>query len=193
MKAINRRATLTLACLVAASCRGPSPADRERIKATYDKQSGKLSQLTVDAKKDGKPNIYSYMNGSKFVRIDIDKDEDGKIDRWEYYGPDQKLEKVGLSRANDGRVDSWAYQAADGSVSKVEASTRRDGKPNRTEFYEKSVLVRAEEDTDNDGRVDKWETYSSGALATVGFDTKKAGTPDRVIDYRQESAGGSKR
>ena len=33
------------------------------------------------------------MDGARIVRVEIDKDEDGKIDRWEYYGPDQKIEK----------------------------------------------------------------------------------------------------
>ena len=47
-----------------------------------------------------------------FLRIEIDTNEDGKIDRWEYYGPDQKLERVGFSRSNDGKHDAWAFQAA---------------------------------------------------------------------------------
>jgi hypothetical protein len=51
-----------------------TPAQPARVAATYDKTSGKLVQLTVDAAKDGKPNIYSYMDGTKFVRIEIDKD-----------------------------------------------------------------------------------------------------------------------
>jgi hypothetical protein len=163
-----------------------SPAAEPRAQATYDKNTGKLSQLTIDAVKDGKPNIYSYMDGAKFVRIEIDNDEDGKIDRWEYYGPDQALEKVGSSRLNDGKQDLWAYQGADGTVSKIELSTKRDGKIDRVEFYEKGALVRAEQDSDGDGRPDKWETYAEGALATASFDTKHTGVPDQVIDYRKE-------
>lgn len=170
-----------------AVCCNSAPRE-DRVEATYDKKTGKLSQLTVDAKKDGKPNIFSYMDGTRFVRIEIDEDEDGKIDRWEYYGADQKLEKVGLSRSNDGKVDSWAYQAPDGSIEKMEVSKHRDGKVDRTEFYEKSVLVRAEEDSNGDGRPDKWETYADGALVTVSFDTRFTGIPDRTIDYRQETA-----
>ena len=157
----------------------------ERVQATYDKTTGKLSQLTVDAANDGKPNITSYMSGTKFVRIEIDTNEDGKIDRWEYYGADQKLERVGYSRANDGIVDAWAFEAPDGSIAKLELSTQRDGKANRTEFYEKGTLTRAEEDTDTDGRVDKWEQYESGALASVSFDTTKSGKPTTTIDYRK--------
>ena len=157
----------------------------KRVQATYDKTTGKLSQLTVDVVKDGKPNITSYMDGTNFLRIEIDKNEDGKIDRWEYYGADQKLEKVGFSRSDNGKPDAWAFQGADGSIARVEVSTKRDGKPNRTEFYEKGVLARAEEDTDADGRVNKWEQYESGALVSVSFDTTKSGKPTTTIDYRK--------
>jgi hypothetical protein len=182
---IVKLSAVILAGLAAVSC-AAAPKD-DRVKATYDKETGKLSLLTVDATKDGKPAIYSYMDGTKFVRIEIDNDKDGKIDRWEYYGPDQKLQKVGFSRANDGRADTWAYQAPDGSIGKVEVSTHRDGKIDRTEFYEKGVLVRAEVDSDGDGQPDKWETYANGALTTVAFDTKHTGTPDITIDYRKET------
>jgi antitoxin component YwqK of YwqJK toxin-antitoxin module len=181
------RALPVFAAILSISCGGRTPKS-DRVQATYDKQSGKLVQLTVDAKKDGKPDIYSYMDGTNFVRIEIDNDEDGKIDRWEYYGKDHKLEKVGFSRANDGKPDSWAYQAPDGSIARVEISTHRDGKIDRTEFYQNGVLVRAEIDGDGDGKVDKWETYADGALATVSFDTNHSGTPTTTIDYRKEAA-----
>lgn len=178
-------ASISIALSVAA-CSSCGDAPREqRVQATYDKTTGKLSQLTVDITKDGKPNITSYMDGSKFQRIEIDTNEDGKIDRWEYYGADQKLERVGFSRSNDGIADAWAFQRSDGSIERVEVSTKRDGKPNRTEFYEKGVLARAEEDTNADGRVDKWERYESGALVSASFDTTRSGRPTTTIDYRQ--------
>jgi hypothetical protein len=172
-----------LAWLVVLGACSPQGQD-QTIEAVYNKDTGKLSQLTLNATSDGKPNITSYMDGSKFLRIEIDANEDGRIDRWEYYGADQKLERVGFSRSDDGKPDAWAFQAPDGSVARVEVSTRRDGKPNRTEFYENGELTRAEEDTDADGRVDKWEQYESGALTSVSFDTTKSGTPTTTINYK---------
>ena len=56
----------------------------------YDAQTGKLRLLKYDSDGNGKVDTVSYMDGSRIVRIEIDKDEDGKVDRWEYYGPDQK-------------------------------------------------------------------------------------------------------
>ena len=180
---------LTAILLISSSAIGcgggsPSPSEKDRVSAVYSPKSGRLSELRVDIAKDGKPDIISYMDGTKFLRIEVDSDENGRVDRWEYYGPNQKLEKVGYSRADDGKVDSWAYQGADGSVAKLEISTRRDGVVNRTEFYEKNARVRAEEDTNGDGRIDKWETYDGDALSSVGFDLTNSGKPTTTIDYR---------
>ena len=98
--------------LAAVACGGPSNA--QPVLATYDQETGKLSQLTANALKDGKPNVTSYMDGTKFVRIEIDADEDGKIDRWEYYGTTQQVDRVGMSRANDGKPDAWIIQGSTG-------------------------------------------------------------------------------
>src|SRR5688572_8829098 len=118
---------VALASVITLSACSGAPEER-RVQAEYDKETGKLRQLTVDITKDGKPNITSYMDGTKFLRIEIDANEDGKVDRWEYYGADQKLERVGFSRADDGKADAWAFEASDGSIARVEVSTKRDGK-----------------------------------------------------------------
>lgn len=176
-------AVLTLALIASSGC--GTPPSEGRIQATYNETTGKLSHLTLDGRKDGKPNITSYMDGSKFVRIEIDSNEDGKVDRWEYYGDDQKVTRVGFSRSNDGKPDVWATRAPDGSLSKLELSTRGDGAVSRIEFYEAGRLARAEEDTDANGRPDKWETYVSGELVSVSFDTMKSGKPTTTVDYRK--------
>ena len=154
--------------------------------AEYDKTHGKLRRLTIDAAGDGKPNIFSYMDGSRFVRIEVDKDEDGAVDRWEYFNAEGALEKVGISRSNDGIADTWLFEGPDGQPAKVEISTRRNGKIDRTEFYKRGELTRVEQDTDADGRVDKWETYAGGALTNVSFDVTKSGKPTVTVDYQQE-------
>jgi len=158
--------------------------ESDDVKAKYDEKTGKLGQLTVNVAKDGKPDVFSYMDGGVVSRIEIDNDEDGKIDRWEYYAAGQKLEKVAGSRSNDGKPDSWFYQASDGTVSKVEQSTRKNGRVDRTEYYAKGQLARAEQDTDGDGHVDKWEEYVDGVLVRAGFDLSKSGKPTTTIDYR---------
>jgi hypothetical protein len=170
--------------LISAACESHQAAEaRKRIQPVYDRETGRLTLLKYDSNGDGKPDTFSYMDGAQTVRIEIDEDGDGLIDRWEYYTRDQKLEKVGFSRAHDGKVDWWSYANADGSVAKVEFSTGRNGRVDRTEYYEGGVLVRAEEDTDGDGKVDKWEQYEASRLALVAFDSRHRGVPDRRLVY----------
>jgi len=163
-----------------AGCSAPTPSN---IEPFYDPQTGKLQLLKYDSNKNGRVDTWSYMDGTRVLRIEIDNDENGSLDRWEYYDTDQKLEKIGSSRANDGKEDAWSYAGPDGSVERIDVSTRRDGKVTRTEYYEKNVLVRAEEDSDDDGGIDKWETYQTGRLAAVAFDTLRRGTADRRLIY----------
>jgi hypothetical protein len=173
------------AIVVAIGC-GRGAEGTRQITPEYDRQTGKLTLLKYDSNGNGRADTWSYMDGVRVVRIEIDKDEDGKIDQWEYYGPDQKLTKTGFSRAGDGKEDAWSYVGADGSVERVEISTKRDGRITRVERYQKGVLVSAEEDTDDDGRMDKWETYDGERLASVAFDTQHRGEPDRRLLYHAD-------
>jgi hypothetical protein len=130
----------------------------------------------------------SFMDGVRVLRIEIDKDEDGKADRWEYYDANQKLEKVGFSRSNDGVADAWSFADADGRIVRVEISAARDGRASRVEHYQGDLQTSAEEDTDGDGRFDKWETYDQGRLASVAFDSVHRGKPDRRLTYAADGA-----
>ena len=82
----------------------------KKIEPTYDKK-GRLELLRYDSKGTGTFDRFSYMDGTPILRIEVDSNGDGKIDRWGYYGPDQKLEKVGFSRAQDGIEDAPATDA----------------------------------------------------------------------------------
>jgi len=159
-----------------------------KLEPIYNKKTGKLEVLKYDSNGDGKFDTISYMDGARIVRIEIDRDEDGKVDRWEYYGPGQKLEKVGSSRANDGIEDAWSILDANGKIVRTEVAAKRDGKPNRFEYYTDSILTRVEEDTDGDGRIDKWEAYEGQRLASVAFDVQHRGRPDRRLLYGKDGS-----
>lgn len=176
------------AAMTSSACDSGAERTRRRLTPEYDQLTGKLTLLKYDANGNGTIDTWSYMNGPRVVRIEIDKDEDGKVDRWEYYGPDQKLQKIGFSRANDGKVDAWSYPGADGSIERIEVSTRRDGIVTRVEHRVHDALVSAEEDTDGDGRWDKWETYDGARLASVAFDTRHRGTADRRLLYAADGS-----
>ena len=129
---------MTACVLSAAACSDP---DTERIKKTtiptYDKTTGKLTELTYDRDKNGRIDTWTDMDGTRPLRTRIDLDEDGKIDRWEYYDDKGALLRVGFSRKQDGKVDAWAYSAPDGTLGRVEISSTGDEKKiDRREFYE---------------------------------------------------------
>jgi hypothetical protein len=171
------------------SCGEPrTPKPDAAIQPVYDPATGRLQQLRLDSDKNGTVDTVSYMDGTRLIRIEVDKDEDGRVERWEYYGPERRLEKVGFSRANDGKEDAWSFNGPDGSVVRVDISTERDGRVTRTEHYENGVLTQAEDDDDRDGRSDRWETYDGGRLSSVAFDTTHRGTPDRRLVYGPDGA-----
>jgi hypothetical protein len=191
------RRSIVAACLLAVACSDPDAARlKATTKATYNPKTGRLTELTYDRNKNGVIDTWTDMDGTKPLRSRIDFDEDGKIDRWEYYDGSGHLAKVGFSRGNTGKPDAWAYARADGRVDRIEISSTADEKRiDRWEHYDPSTagagpqgagaLLAAEEDTNGDGKPDKWEKYEGGTLISVEFDENGDGKPDRRLTYRQ--------
>ena len=191
---MRRRLGVGLAALLAAAagCADASrdPREGRRRKPTYDKTTGKLTQLTYDRNDNGVIDTWTDMDGAKPLRSRIDQDEDGTIDRWEYYDGPGKLLKVGFSRNNDGKPDAWAFLAARTARStRVEISSTGDEPGSiAASSTPAASLARVEQDTNGDGRVDKWETYENGALKTAEFDEDGDGRPDRRLTYARQRA-----
>ena len=165
----------------------------DRPRADYDKETGVLTRLAYDLNKNGTNDAVGHMDGTRVLRIDLDLDENGSVDRWDFYGSDQTIEKVGFSSENDGVMDAQAFYQPAGVLARMGISTRRDGLFDKTEFYEEGVLVRSEEDTDHDGRQDKWDTYrlllSTGpnepayTITSSAFGDSGSGRPERRFVY----------
>jgi hypothetical protein len=155
-------AAIAVLALGVSACADP---ERDRLKATtkasYDSASGKLTELTFDANKNGRIDTWTEMDGNRPVRSRIDTNEDGKIDRWEYYDQSGKLTKVGTSRSGADKPDAWAFSGPDGQIARVEISSTADEK-----------------------KIDRWERYENGALLSVEFDETGDGRPDRRLTYR---------
>lgn len=183
-----RRLPVCLVCsaaLLSFACSSPEQARlKQTTVPTYDKTTGKLTQLTYDRDKDGIVDTWTDMDGTKPLRSRVDTDGDGRIDRWEYYDDKGAIAKVGFSRKKDGKEDAWAFSGPDGKLQRIEISSTGDPKKiDRREYYDASGLARAEDDTNGDGKPDKWETYDAGALATAAFDENGDGSPDRRLTY----------
>jgi len=92
------------------------------IRPSYDKATGRLKELAYDANRNGRPDTWTEMDGSKPLRSRVDLNEDGKIDRWEEYDEKGGLAKVGFSRTDNGKPDAWVFSGADGKVRRIEIS-----------------------------------------------------------------------
>jgi hypothetical protein len=114
------------------------------------------------------------MDGSRVVRVEVDEDGDGNVDRWEYHQSNSSIDQVPTG--------------PDRSIERVERATRFDGIVSRREYFKDGVIARVEEDTDGDGRVDKWETYKQGVLSTIELDSTGRGTPDRRLVYAADGS-----
>jgi hypothetical protein len=165
--------------------------------ATYDAKTGRLQTLRADANKNGTIDTVSYMEGTRILRIELDLDENGHVERWDFYGPEGELGKVGFSRLNDGVMDAQAFYTPSGELTRMDVSTRRDGIFDRTELYAAGVLTESSEDTNGDGRPDKWDAYrrlaSSGAqpeyaVTSTAFDDSGSGRPERRFVYGEGGA-----
>ena len=179
-------ASITLLALDVSACADP---ERERLKATtkasYDSASGKLSELTGDANKNGRIDTWTEMDGNRAVRSRIDTNEDGKVDRWEYYDQAGKVTKNGLSRQGGDRPDTWAYSAADGRIARMEVSSTADEKKiDRWERYENDVLVSVEFDENGDGRPDRRLTYRGTELASIETEPDASGQYTKKVDVK---------
>jgi hypothetical protein len=189
----RRLVLLALAGLAMAGCSRQGDSGGAKPQATYDATTGRLSKLVFDANKNGRNDSVSYMDGTTILRIELDLDENGTIDRWDFYKPDHTIEKVGFSRQNDGVMDAVTFYNGDRTINHIEISSKRDGRFDKTEFYDGNVLVRSEEDTDGDGRPDKWDTWAplpghqanepAYSVTSSSFDDEGRGFPQRRFTF----------
>jgi hypothetical protein len=137
-----------------------------QVTPIYNKTTGRLEQLVGSRNGDGRVDTRAQMDGARLRSVEIDRNRDGRPDRWEYYEPDQTTRRSMLVRA--------------------EEANGPDGRVTRHEYYDKGAIQRVEEDTDGDGRIDKWEAYEEGSLARMDLDLSGRGFPDRRLIYRRD-------
>jgi len=165
--AIAHRFLLSAAVLViiGGGC-GQGSVPKRTATPVYNKTTGKLEELVADENADGKADARAFMDGAVLKRIEIDRDHDGRPDRWEEYAALERNAVPGEPK-----------------IVRAEEANGPDGRITRHEYYKDGELERVEEDTDLDGRVDKWETYRDRRLLYVDMDLEGTGVPTRRLTY----------
>ena len=53
------------------------------------------------------------MDGERVLRMEVDDDEDGRIDRWVYFRVDGSVDKIGRSTSHSGQPETWTYPSTE--------------------------------------------------------------------------------
>ena len=136
------------------------------IRPSYDNATGRLKELAYDANGNGSVDTWTEMDGSRPLRSRVDINEDGKIDRWEYYDAAQS--------GPDGR----------GALVRAEEDTTHDGRPDKWETYEHGILKTVAFDENGNGRPTRRLIYSSTARVVIESDPDASGRLAEHVDVR---------
>ena len=169
------RVLVAASVLAALACRS-TPPPGPAATPIYSASTGRLEQVVSDTDGDGKVDTRAFMDGRRLQRIEIDRNADGRTDRWEYYA-DAPPERI-RSNAPDGHAE----------IERVEEANGADDRITRREFYERGELARVEDDSDLDGRLDRWEHYQQGVLSRLEMDLHKGGFPDQRLIYAKDGS-----
>lgn len=178
--AVARGGALVLAMSLYSAC-AAAP------EAIYDPDTRVAVRLDADIDRNGLVESRTYFAAGRPLRIEVDIDGDSRVDRWEYYGADGTLERLGSSSQADGREDTWLLQ--NGVEARLEISTRRDGVIDRREVQRDGVVRATEQDSNFDGLVDQWATLDGGRMRELRVDTTlMRGRADRRLVYAADGA-----
>lgn len=134
-------------------------------------QAARQERRESDSNRNGRNDTFTYWEGFQVVRIEIDRDEDGKIDTWEHYDANSKLVRIGSSSRDDATADTWSYPDQSGLLQRVEFDADRDGKIDKRELY-----------------TPRPESPHQRVVSVVELEIDAAGKPRRRIYYRADGS-----
>jgi len=140
-------------------------------------ENGLLRSRHIESEQSGLPERIETYTAGKLTRIELDENDDGLIDIWNFYDSAQRLEKEERDRNFDGQIDTW------------------------TSFDPETDSIRSVfEDRDEDGDIDLWSFYEAGQITLRGEDGENKGRATQLTFYdaqghklREERRSGEER
>ena len=163
------------AALAATGCSNAPPTPGGgTTRPTYDKKTGRLTQLTFD-----RPT--ACPRGPRTAPSVRYGPDDGKPVWGRVSAPDGKVERVEISStADEQKIDRWEFYLGDLLV-RVEEDTNGDSRPDTWETYEGGVLKTTSFDENGDGRPDRRLTYEDGELTLIESEPDAAGNYQKKV------------
>jgi hypothetical protein len=155
---------------------------------SYDMKTNAVIRDVLDRNQDGVADrIITYEGFGGARTEETDTDFDGKVDRWDTFGPEgQRLRSATAS--NGTRPDRVATYDRAGILRQVEVDADGDGRFERTQLYEAGKLAEIRIDSDGDGKIDRIQDFRKGYLSTEDFDTDEDGTPNVRLTFGKDGA-----
>ena len=133
----------------------------------------------TDENHDGRPDhFYVYRNGV-IATAHIDRNADGKIDEWETYDREGKIERMELDENFDGRPDVW-FSYKKGMVESERCDVDFNGRPDWFVTFENGIVVRMDCRPNESSVVVRREIYEHGVLREEWVDENQ----DGIFDYK---------
>ena len=145
--------------------------------------------IETDADENKLPESVSFYTAEGLAQKDTDADQDGRVDRREFFDPSGRLTKS--EEAVDGAAGlnlAWFYDGA-GNPARAEKDGNGDGRPEIWYYYNHGRLSSVREDTNHDGRPDLWEEYdASETIIRQSKDLNGDGRPDVAKEFKKPDA-----
>jgi hypothetical protein len=166
-------------------------ADGRTDRVTHYDEAGRISRVSLDTNRDGRPDSWEEYVAGEMVRRRTDTTGDGEPDAWEFHRAGQ-IQRQERDTDGDGFRDRLAVYA-NGVLSREEEDRNADGRPDRITWYDAAGQpAKRDEDSDGDGAVDVRSHYEGGKLARRELLTEEAlsGAADDVASAPAEEIPG---
>jgi len=139
-------------------------------------------------KEDKEKGVKFYFKDGMPIRLERDKDANGKTDIWIYY-ENGKPSRSEVDRNGDSKPDYWRYMDKDGITQKEEGDQNYDGTLDVWVYYDKGVKTKMEVDKNFDGKIDGIFGYDRmGNLMSAQIDTDFNGSFDKIVSPQAQQA-----
>ena len=154
-----------------------------------DEKSKQLVRVDEDRDYDGRIDVWMLFEGGAPVSRDLDENGDGKPDAWERYANGRMVSRE-VDRDGNGARDAFYVYQGDALVEERH-DTKGDGSIDRIVHYSGRHLTRTEEDRSGDGAIDTWSSYGLDergreVVVRVERDTQGDGKPDSFESFEQQ-------
>jgi hypothetical protein len=144
-----------------------------RVDTWTEMNGARAVRSRLDANEDGKIDRWEeYDDNGGLAKVGFSRADSGKPDAWAFAGPDGRVRRIEISsKGDEGRIDRWEYYDPDqggsdgrGALLHAEEDTTGDGKPDKWETYENGAVRTVSFDESGNGRPDRRLTYGASGV-----------------------------